>query len=161
MARDSKSALLETVVDLIVGLQDATQSVDEAAADYLGVNLTDLRCLGLITQRPMTPGELAVAAGRTPAAITVAIDRLERAGLATREPDPADRRRILVGPSDRAERHIAEIWGPIQEDGVALLAEFTVDQLQAFAEFLRQGADLQHRHAKRLRDVDSDQRRIG
>ena len=83
------------------------------------------------------------AAGRTPAAITVAIDRLERAGLATREPDPADRRRILVRPSDRAERYIAEIWGPIQEDGVALLADFTIDQLQGFAECLRQGADLQ------------------
>lgn len=147
-----KDSLIGQLVALIAQMQDATLAVDEAAAAYLEVNLTDLHCLNLIAQRgSVTPGELAAAADRTPAAITVAVDRLERAGLAQRTADAADRRRTLVTLTDQATQHISALWGPIQEEGAALLSRFTIDQLQSFSHFLTAGIGLQDRHAERIR----------
>lgn len=147
-----KGELVQEVVALIVEMQDATMAVDGAAAAYLGVNLTDLHCLNLVVQRgPLTPGELAAATDRTPAAITVVVDRLERAGLAQRAADPDDRRRVLVEPTEQATQHISALWGQIEDEGVELLATFTIDQLKSFAAFLTAGAHLQQKHAHRLR----------
>lgn len=153
-----KDQLIGQVVRFIVEMQDATLAVDEAAATHLGVNLTDLHCLNLMTQRgPLTPGELAAAADRTAAAITVAVDRLERAGLAQRTADPGDRRRTLVKPTEQAIQRISALWGPIEEEGVALLEKFTIDQLQSFVAFLKAGTDLQQRHAHRIRHLPNSE----
>ena len=145
-----KSDLIQAVARLIADLQDATESVDEAAAHYLGVNLTDLRCLALIGRTPMAHGELAVATGRTPAAITIAVDRLEKAGLAERIPDANDRRRLLVRPSEVAWSQIQTIWGPIEEEGTRLLAGYTIQQLHFLQSFLHEGIQLQKKHSERL-----------
>src|SRR5271154_305124 len=65
----------------------------EAVAAGLGVNHTDLECLGLVLLNDgPTAGEIAKASGLTSGAVTGVIDRLERAGLVSREADPADRR---------------------------------------------------------------------
>jgi DNA-binding MarR family transcriptional regulator len=146
-----KSDLVRQVAELVASMQETTQAVDEAAADYLGVNLTDLRCLALVSRTPMTLGELAVATGRTPAAMTAAIDRLQRAGLAERVPDSGDRRRILVRPSELAWGEIEAIWGPIADEGAAELAKYTNQQLRFLLEFLREAIRVQENHSARLR----------
>lgn len=46
-----------------------------------------------------TPAQLAEAAKVTRAAMTSRLDRLEAAGLITREVDPLDRRRLLIRPT--------------------------------------------------------------
>jgi DNA-binding MarR family transcriptional regulator len=152
-----KSDLIHEVAGLIAELQEATESVDEAAADYLGVNLTDLRCLALIGRAPMALGELAVATGRTPAAITIAVDRLERAGLAERIPDTNDRRRLLVRPSEMAWRQIQAIWGPIEKEGTRLLTGYTIQQLHLLQSFLHEGLQLQNKHTERLQQLQADE----
>lgn len=146
----SKAELVQDVARQIVELQDATQAVDEAAADYLEVNLTDLRCLGLIGRTPMTHGELAAATDRTAAAITVAVDRLERAELAERTADPDDRRRIRVKPTEQAEQLVELIWGPIEAEGTEILGGYTVQQLELVKDVLARGAELQRHHVERL-----------
>jgi DNA-binding MarR family transcriptional regulator len=152
-----KSDLIQEVAGLIAELQEATASVDEAAADYLNVNLTDLRCLALIGRAPMALGELAVATGRTPAAITIAVDRLENAGLAQRDPDANDRRRLLVRPTEKASRQIQAIWGPIEDEGTRFLAGYTIQQLQLLQSFLHEGIHLQHNHTGRLQQLESEE----
>ena len=153
-----KSDLIQEVAGLIAELQEATAAVDEAAADYLRVNLTDLRCLALIGRAPMALGELAVATGRTPAAITIAVDRLEKAGLAERIPDANDRRRLLVRPSEMAWRQIQAIWGPIEDEGTRLLTGYTIQQLQLLQSFLHEGIQLQRKHTERLQRGGAEER---
>jgi DNA-binding MarR family transcriptional regulator len=69
------------------------------AAESLGVNSTDLIAGSYLAENgPMTAGELAKVMGITTGAMTIAIDRLERAGFAVRENDPNDRRKVIIKP---------------------------------------------------------------
>jgi DNA-binding MarR family transcriptional regulator len=69
------------------------------AAESLGVHSTDLIAGSYLSEMgPMTAGELAREMGITTGAMTAAIDRLERAGFATREKDPDDRRKVIIKP---------------------------------------------------------------
>jgi len=70
------------------------------AAEALSLAPTDLVCMCLLQLNgPGTPGWLAQMTGLTTGAVTGMIDRLERAGYVRREPDPADRRRVIVTPN--------------------------------------------------------------
>lgn len=102
-------------------------------AEQLGVNSTDLECLDLIVMRgPVTAGELARATGLTTGAITGVIDRLARAGFAAREPDLADRRKVLVRALPAIEQSIGPLFQPMAEATAAALATYDDAQL-AFA----------------------------
>src|SRR5688500_5827036 len=85
------------LTDALHALIAGSVATHEAVADRLGLNPTDLRCLGLATSEPgLTPTRLAELAGLTTGAITGVLDRLERAEFVRREPDPSDRRRLRV-----------------------------------------------------------------
>lgn len=102
-------------------------------AERLGVNSTDLECLDLIVMRgPVTAGELARASSLTTGAITGVIDRLERAGFAAREPDPADRRKVRVRALPAIARSTGPLYQPMAEAMAAVLAGYDETQL-AFA----------------------------
>ena len=65
------------------------QLMNQAAADRIGINATDLNCLNILSfSGQMTAGELARATGLTTASITGVVDRLEEAGYVRRERDP-------------------------------------------------------------------------
>lgn len=105
----------------------------QMVAERLGVNSTDLECLDLIVMRgPLTAGDLARATGLTTGAITGVIDRLARAGFAAREPDPTDRRKVLVRTLPTVEKSIAPLFQPMAEATAAALATYDDEQL-AFA----------------------------
>jgi DNA-binding MarR family transcriptional regulator len=145
--------LVAAVMEAVVGFQGATDQVDTAAARRLGLNLTDLRCLDLLSRAgPMTAGGLAGAAGLTPPAATTAIDRLARAGYVRRRHDDEDRRRVLVEPTPKAQQHAERIWRPIGEESHGRLSRRTVAELRTILEFLEEGRELQQRHAKRIAD---------
>lgn len=139
-------------------LQDATDLIDELAARRLGVNRTDVRCLSRLTARgPLTASELAAGAGLTGGAATTAIDRLERAGLAERVRDTADRRRVLVHLSERGRAAVEEVWGPIAAEAQAGLRRYTVAELEVVETFLRLALLNQTRHAERLRRGNAEE----
>src|SRR6188472_3480509 len=63
----------------------------------LGLKDVDLDCLDIIdTSGPLSPTELARAAGLHPATMTGILDRLERGGWIARERDPSDRRAVVI-----------------------------------------------------------------
>ena len=69
------------------------------ASDALSLAPTDLVCMCLLQLNgPASPGWLAETIGLTTGAVTGMVDRLERAGYVTREPDTHDRRKVIVRP---------------------------------------------------------------
>ena len=84
MSRDlRREAIIEAGGQAFRAYQLSNDNFDQAIADHLGMNRTDMRCIDLIDQAGgMTAGELARAAGLTTGAVTAVVDRLERAGMA-------------------------------------------------------------------------------
>ena len=67
------------------------------AADKVGLSLTDMQMIHTLQLfGPSTPSRLATATGLSSGGVTVALDRLEKAGYIRREPNPADRRSLLI-----------------------------------------------------------------
>ncbi|ADJ43230.1 MarR family transcriptional regulator [Amycolatopsis mediterranei S699] len=78
-------------------LSTAVVAFHEAVGASLGVTAVDQRALAVIAGAgSVSAGDLAKEIGLTPGAVTGVVDRLERAGLAHRAPDPADRRRLVI-----------------------------------------------------------------
>jgi DNA-binding MarR family transcriptional regulator len=147
----SRRNLIGAVGAKIPPLQNATQDVDQAAAKALGVNLTDLRCVGLLSKREqISASALAESLGLTRGAVTALLDRLAKARLAIRSDDPNDRRGILVSATPHARKRIQALWGPIQEDGEKLLSAYSDESLELIGGFLDQVRALQVKHAKRI-----------
>ena len=88
-----KREIFDELIEEVRRSQNATDRFDSAVAEALGLNRTDMRCLDVIQREgAVTAGHLAEATGLTTGAMTVALDRLERAGYARRVRDSRDRR---------------------------------------------------------------------
>jgi DNA-binding MarR family transcriptional regulator len=147
----SKKALIERIGSAIPAMQNATQDVDAAAAAALGVNLTDLRCLGILLYRENIPAnELAVNLRLSRGAVTALLDRLAKAGLAERRDDPNDRRGVLVAATPYAQKRVRKIWSPIQAEGKKILSACSEEDLRVIGKFLGQVRTLQMKHAERI-----------
>jgi DNA-binding MarR family transcriptional regulator len=149
----SKQSAVERTARAAEEFGDAADAVDEAAAQVLGVNRTDLRLLGAVRQGPLTAGQVAEAVHLSPAAATTAIQRLVVRGYLTREPDPDDRRRAVVALTPSARELAERIYGPVGEAGVAMLHRWTAAELELIADFLERGRALQLAEAERIRGL--------
>jgi DNA-binding MarR family transcriptional regulator len=130
--------------ELMAALERALRNVSgqavlhsEAMAERLGINSTDLECLDIIIlQGPVSAGELARASRLTSGAITGVIDRLHRAGLAKREYDPQDRRKVLVRVPPAVLQRILPIGEPMGRAAQAILSSYDDQQLALILDFL-------------------------
>src|SRR5215471_10219779 len=106
------------------------QLLGAAAAEKIGINVTDLNCLNILALGGrMTAGDLARATGLTTASITGVLDRLEEAGFVRRERDPQDRRRVVVRlDPERGLRDIAPVFHPVVTGWREAAAQYTDEQ---------------------------------
>lgn len=147
-----RDLLLSEVAQAVARFQSAAALVDEAAAQRMGINRTDLRCLGLLhAQGPMNAGRLGAAADLSPGATTVAVDRLERAGYVRRTRTGEDRRAVLVEMTPIANERLREIYGPLGQAGLDYIGRFSEAELRLLRDFLIDGYRLQVEHAERVR----------
>jgi DNA-binding MarR family transcriptional regulator len=157
-----RDELLGAVSREVAEFQSAADKMDEAVAQRLGINRTDLRCLGLLFARgALSAGQLARASGLSPGAATTALDRLERAGYAIRMRGAHDRRSVLVELTPVARQLIDDLYGPVGREGQAFLARYSDEELIFLREFLRAGRALQTKHAARIRSGETSPRPSG
>jgi DNA-binding MarR family transcriptional regulator len=137
--------------------QAAVDAVDAAAAAYLQVNRTDLRCLEILTQNEsVLPSQLAVQLGLTTGSVTAMLDRLERLGYVTRSADPTDRRKVVVRITPKATRRAAKIYSPIVLEGERdVLSRYSVAELHVLLDYHRRSRQLQEHHVARIRQLKS------
>lgn len=154
-----RAQLYQELGDEIRASQRATDVVDDFICQLLGINRTDARCLDILEQGgSMSAGDLAHASRLTTGAITAVIDRLERAGYVRRVPDPSDRRRVLVEPTQHAFETANELMvEPMRKLYSPMAGRYSDEQLQLIIEFTREGREIQERHADWLRDRLRDQ----
>jgi len=141
-----RETLVAAIGTAVQSFQDATDMFDEAAALRLGINRTDLRCLGVVAaQGPIAVGEVGKAIELTRGATTTALDRVERAGYVRRVRHPQDRRGVLIEITQKGLDAAGAIWAPLVAAGERMLAAFEEGELQTILRFLEEARALQHR----------------
>ncbi|MER7702912.1 MarR family transcriptional regulator [Kitasatospora sp. NPDC097605] len=116
-------------------------------AARLGLNVTDLTCLGFLIEAAMAEeslaaGDLAERAQLTTGAVTGVLNRLEKAGYARRQADPGDRRRVRVVLEADAQARILEVYGPFYERIDRLFADYTPDEIAVLADWFTRAKEI-------------------
>jgi DNA-binding MarR family transcriptional regulator len=145
-------------IDLLRRNQVLTQMLDEAAAEYLGVNATDGRAIDLIDQAGrITAGDLARDLRLSTGAVTAIVDRLERAGYARRVADPEDRRRVLIELTPSVHRLSAEIYGG-PDDALTWADDFSDAELGVLVRFQEGSKAWLEEHLARVEELNARKR---
>jgi DNA-binding MarR family transcriptional regulator len=124
---------------------DSTQTAlfHQTAAAHHGFGVTDMKALSiLLRDGPQSAGQLMSALHLTSGAVTGVINRLVVAGLALREIDPTDRRRVTVTVDQAGLSTRENVYLPIGEAFDELYNEYTVEQLRFLAAHLERSAEI-------------------
>lgn len=111
-----------------------------ALAGHLGINITDVNCLGALDKNGgMSPGELAAHAGLSRGgAITAVVDRLEKAGFVRRRRDDEDRRKVLVElVRDGAYARLTQTFDALDSAYTEVIESYTEEQRDLLLKFNR------------------------
>jgi DNA-binding MarR family transcriptional regulator len=150
LSKYSREELIREFIAAVRASQTATELLDHAAAEFLGLDNTAYRCVDILDQEgPMTAGRLAERARLSPGATTALIDRLEAKGFARRTRDTEDRRRVLVEVAPELRQRAEELYGPPEEAAQAL-SMYTDEQLEFLIVFLRASVGYQEERMRRL-----------
>ncbi|MFJ3928362.1 MarR family winged helix-turn-helix transcriptional regulator [Streptomyces sp. NPDC090022] len=131
------SAMDRLIATSMVGQQEFARN--------LGLGATDLICFAYVLEAGHTPvsaGDLAVRAQVTTGAVTGILNRLERGGFVTRQPDPADRRRVrVVAVPDAADR-VRAVYEPYYGRLAALFAQYSPQEVAVLADWFHRAGEL-------------------
>jgi len=111
----------------------------EAVGKRLGISGTERKLLDVLDRLgPATAGELSTHTGLSTGAITGVVDRLVRAGYAQREPNPRDRRSVIVArlPNPASDREAAEVFARLGQAIADLSAQYQPAEMAAIASYL-------------------------
>jgi DNA-binding MarR family transcriptional regulator len=135
-----------------------TALFQQAAAAKYGLGITDMKALSaLIQEGAMMAGQLAQRLSLTTGAVTSVIDRLERRRFVRREPDPGDRRKVIVTVNQEtiaAGNAGGNVYLSIGAAFNALYASYTTEQLEFLARYLQASVELTRGEIAKLARTD-------
>lgn len=151
----SRQALIGELGRALQAYQRSTQAFDDEVGRVLDLNPVDLRCLDWLTEGPLSASRLAEATGLSAAATTAMIDRLEKKGFVRRRKHETDRRQVLVEMTDEGLARTWDLYGPLVEEGMPLLARFDTAELVAMRDHLIAIRAITDAARERLRSHDA------
>lgn len=129
-------------------LSTAVVAFHEAVGASLGVTAVDQRALAFIAgSGSVSAGQLAKELGLTPGAITGVVDRLERAGLARRSPDPGDRRRLVITAVPGA---FGDTFAGLDKAMAELVGRYSPEEQAAIADWVARTVDVLREQTRKL-----------
>ncbi|MCC7119569.1 MAG: MarR family transcriptional regulator [Anaerolineales bacterium] len=106
-----------------------------AVSEWAGLNVTDMECLRLLFLKgSASPSELAKHTGLTSGATTAMLDRLEKAGLIKRQPNPKDRRGFLIAPAEKSAEKAASWFESARKAQDELISSYTAAELEIISD---------------------------
>lgn len=106
-------------------------------AERMGLSATDHKVLELAGQSPgpLTAGRIAELTGLSTGAVTGVMDRLEKAGLARRVRDTADRRKVLIEVVPGAMERHAPLFESAYTTMKTVLEQFSPEERKVLERF--------------------------
>jgi DNA-binding MarR family transcriptional regulator len=110
--------------------------LSQRAADTLGLHPTDMQFVNMLDLLgPMTPGALAQWSGLSSGGVTVVLDRLESAGYVRREPNPEDRRSVLIHLQPTRQERVDVNYKGAQKQFAEVTKGFSEAELEIILRF--------------------------
>ncbi|MFE3225961.1 MarR family transcriptional regulator [Nocardia sp. NPDC059228] len=133
------------------GLRSNLAMLNRQVGVRLELRDVDVDCLDVInSQGPISPTALARVAGLHPATLTGILDRLERGGWIVRERAATDRRSVVVRTLPDRLGELYHLLSGMNSSLDDICADYTTEQLQLIAEFLRRSAIAGHDSGREL-----------
>lgn len=153
----NREEIIQAINEKFREMSTETILFHQAAADLLGLHITDHKCLDFVYRFGAMPaGRLAELTGLTTGAVTGIIDRLEEAGYVRRTNDAKDRRRTIVEPTrnKKLERKLETIFVPLHERMHKLLSSYSDGELAFLLDAVTKSVVLTHEESKKLRSLE-------
>lgn len=135
----------ESVRNIQQGLRKLTQQLhrlNDAVGARVELLPGDLEVLDMLGRDgPMSPRDITARTGIHPATLTGVLDRLESGGWLARQPDPDDRRRVIVEAILDRGGELMRLYGPMNKSISSICAAYSSDELAAIGEFLQRTAE--------------------
>lgn len=136
------TALLREILEL-------TDAFEKSLEAHLSVNATDREAMQhLIASGPLAASDLGRRLGVSSATTTTVIDRLSALGHVRREPNPRDRRGVIVVPSAASTAKAMAVIVPMIVEVDATLDDFTATDREAITRYLQNVVSVYRRHAE-------------
>lgn len=152
MATSHKRKELEQLIGFQMGREIGARTIlfHQAIANLAGVSVTDLKCLDYVDRGgDVTAGDLARLTGLTTGAITAAIDRLEKAGLARRERSKTDRRKVFIRLcASPAMARVAPFYEALGKEVAQLLTRYSTRELETIKDFCMRCIEVMRRQTE-------------
>ena len=143
MTKSNKTDLEQKALVAVMNYGVNLTMFRNAISDWAGLNTTDMECLRLLFQKGMaTPTELARHTGLTSGAATAMLDRLEKAGLIERRPNPNDRRGTLITPDALSAEKMAAWFASARKAQADLISYYSESELEIIADVFERFAKL-------------------
>lgn len=137
------SFAVHPATELLRHILDLTTEFERHLGRELTVNPTDLEAMEeLIRDGALSPTELAKRLGVSTAAVTTVVDRLIAVGHVSREPNPNDRRGVLVTPNPDSVRKAMGTLMPMILGMDRVLAGFDEGERDTITAYLGRVADV-------------------
>lgn len=119
--------------------------------EMLGVNATDMECLGVILFRGIaTPSELARYTGLSSGATTAMLDRLENSKLIARRPHPKDRRSTQIVLVKETAEKLAPWFASLREVQDQIVSSYSEAELELLADFFTRSVTMWEQERNKL-----------
>ncbi|HEX5856510.1 MAG TPA: MarR family transcriptional regulator [Microbacterium sp.] len=145
---DAGGRRVRRATELLREFLDVSERFEKAFGAELRVNATDLEAMEhLLMSGPLAPTELAHRLGISTASTTTAIDRLVALGHVSREPNPHDRRGVLVVPAEASRKRAMGRLMPMIFGVDAELDGFSEEEQNAITRYLERVVTVYEQHA--------------
>ena len=145
---DLKKRALEAVRDYGVHLT----LFRNAMSEWVGLNVTDMECLRLLFLKGIaTPSELARHTGLTSGATTAMLDRLEKAGLIERRPNPDDRRGTLIVPAKSGAEKAVSWFESARKAQDELISSYSEKELEIISDVFERFTKIWDQEREKIR----------
>jgi DNA-binding MarR family transcriptional regulator len=153
MTKETKADLEKQVILAAREYGISTVLFRNMVGERLGVNVTDMECLGLVFQKDLTtPSELARYTGLTSGATTAMLDRLEEGGLIERRPNPQDRRGTIIGLAKAGTERVGRWFASVRRAQSELISSYSERDLRLLVDFLERATEMWEVERRRLQE---------
>ncbi len=122
-------------------------------AEKLGVNVTDMECLGLLFHKGIaTPSELSKHTGLSSGATTAMLDRLEKSKLIERRPNPHDRRGTLIVIVKEEAKKLEPLFISSRLAQNKLVSSYTEKELELLLNFFNKSVSMWEKEREKLQN---------